>query len=131
MSPTTINKGIDVLSALSSFDIGQAIVVQEGVVLGIEAIEGTKQLLERIKIYSRPQQDRKGVLVKIPKRGQTHKVDLPTIGPDTLRSVALSGLRGLAIDASGVNVLHSDSLEAECNNLGIFLYAFDDKSDSY
>src|SRR5947209_14439137 len=83
-----IARGREVLSALGPFDIGQAVVVIDGHVVAVEDIEGTDALLTRIahlreqgRIRAAP---RRGVLVKMPKRGQDLRFDLPTIGPRTV-----------------------------------------------
>lgn len=97
--------GLAVLSALGPFDIGQAVVVANNQVLGVEAAEGTDNLLARIaelrqsgRIRSRT---RTGVLVKAPKPGQDRRLDLPTIGPQTVAGVVHAGLAGLAVVAGG------------------------------
>lgn len=93
---TDIARGIEVLKALGPLDVGQAVVVQQGVVLGIEAIEGTDALLERCVALRRT--GRGGVLVKIAKPGQERRVDLPTIGPGTIRRAVAAGLAGIALE---------------------------------
>ena len=86
-SPTS-RKGRDVLRALSPFDIGQAAVVIDGHVVGVEDIEGTDGLLARIARLRGEGRIRakagRGVLVKAPKSGQDLRFDLPTIGPRTV-----------------------------------------------
>src|SRR6201995_3840533 len=75
--------GLDVLRALSPFDIGQAVVVIDGHVVGVEDIEGTDGLLARIARLRERGRIRSsaghGVLVKAPKAGQDLRFDLPTI----------------------------------------------------
>lgn len=106
-----IGRGIEVLSALGPVDVGQAVVVQEGLVLGIEAIDGTDALIERAGGLRRPGLG--GVLIKTAKRQQEQRVDLPTIGPDTVRKAAAAGLRGIAIEARRTLILN----QAEVINL--------------
>ena len=71
--------GIRILTALGRCDVGQAVVVQDGLVLGIEAVEGTDALLDRCGRLR--YEGRGGVLVKLAKPGQDPRADLPTIGP--------------------------------------------------
>ncbi|MBY0500948.1 MAG: UDP-2,3-diacylglucosamine diphosphatase LpxI [Alphaproteobacteria bacterium] len=99
-----IGRGVEVLSALSPVDVGQSIVVQGGLVLGIEAIEGTDALIERAGSLHRPGLG--GILVKTTKRQQDVRADLPTIGTKTIQKVALAGLRGIAVEAERTLILN-------------------------
>jgi DUF1009 family protein len=92
-----IARGITVTRALGAADVGQGCVVQQGLVLGVEAIEGTDALLARCATLRR--QGPGGVLVKLVKPRQDVRADLPVIGPDTVRNAAAAGLAGIAIDA--------------------------------
>ena len=78
-----IARGIEIARALGALDVGQAVVVQQGLVLGVEAIEGTDALLRRSAGLRRDGAG--GVLVKIEKPGQEARMDRPTIGPQTVR----------------------------------------------
>ena len=78
---------------------GQGCVVQQGIVLAVEAAEGTDAMLARCAALARPGPG--GVLVKLVKPGQDRRADLPTIGPETLRGAADAGLRGVAFEAGG------------------------------
>lgn len=98
-----IAQGVAVLHATGSLDIGQAVVVQQGIVLGIEAAEGTHNLLERCGPLCR--EGRGGVLVKLPKPGQETRADIPTIGTDTVRAACAAGLAGIAVGAGKTLVL--------------------------
>jgi DUF1009 family protein len=117
-----INKGIQILKDLSPYDIGQAIVIEQGLVLGLEAIEGTKQLIERVGLLKRTSTH--GVLIKATKINQTLKADLPTIGLETLISCHKAGLKGIAFDAAGTQVLNKDDVLSYSEKNGLFLYAF-------
>jgi len=114
-----IGRGLEVLSALSPVDVGQAVVIQEDLVLGIEAIEGTDALIERSKHLKRPGLG--GVLVKIAKRQQDQRVDLPTIGPETIRRVVAAGLRGVAIEAGRTILLKREETIKLAQEKGLFL----------
>ncbi len=116
-----IARGFEVARALGALDVGQAVVVQQGIVLGVEAIEGTDALLERAGIVAR--EGPGGVLVKIKKPGQERRADLPTIGLATVRSAVAAGLRGIAIEAGATLVLGKDALVAEADAAGIFVVA--------
>ncbi len=98
-----IDRGIEVSQELGRFDVGQSVVVQEGLVLGLEAIEGTDSLIRRCKGYKRG--GRGGVLVKTCKPQQDRALDLPTIGPDTVRLCAEAELAGIVVQAGAALLL--------------------------
>lgn len=118
-----IAKGICVLQKLGEADVGQAMVIQQGLVLGVEAIEGTSLLVERVASYQRP--GRGGILVKMAKPNQNTKVDLPTVGPETIEKMLSSGLVGLAIESKHSQILHREETVALANKYGLFIYGFE------
>jgi len=116
-----IARGVDVLRMISEADVGQAAVVQDGIVLGVEAVEGTDALLVRCAALKRSGPG--GVLVKIAKAGQETRVDLPTIGPETVRNAAAAGLRGIAVEAGRTLVLDRDVVARSADEAGLFVTA--------
>ena len=96
-----IDMAFEVVRALGRFDVGQAAVVVKGHVLAVEAAEGTDAMLARcaeLRQSGRAARGgRAGVLVKAPKPGQEERVDMPTIGPDTVNKAAAAGLAGIAV----------------------------------
>lgn len=114
-----IEIGVDVARALGRLDVGQAVVVQQGVVLGVEAIEGTDALLTRCKGLRRDGPG--GVLVKMKKPGQERRVDLPTIGPHTIAAAAAAGLRGIVLEAGGSLIVDPLTVAARADEAGIFV----------
>src|SRR5271166_922585 len=107
---TDIAHGERVARALGALDIGQAVVVQQGLVLGVEAIEGTDELLRRCAGLRR--EGAGGVLIKVQKPGQEQRADRPTIGPQTVVFAAAAGLRGIAVEAGATIVLDRDAVIA-------------------
>jgi DUF1009 family protein len=114
-----IRRGIAVARALGAIDVGQGCVVQQGMVLAVEAAEGTDAMLARCASLARP--GRGGVLVKLVKPGQDRRADLPTIGPETLRGAAEAGLRGVAFEAGGTILAERDAAVAAADAAGLFL----------
>jgi len=108
-----------VAESLGALDVGQAVVVQQGVVLGVEAVEGTDALLKRCAALKREGQG--GVLVKLKKPQQERRADLPTIGADTVRRAAEAGLNGIAVEAGQSLILDRPEVVAEANRLGLFV----------
>lgn len=117
-----LEKGRMILNALDDYDVGQAIIVQQGVILGIEAYEGTKNLILRcgeMKLESGG-----GVLVKKVKSNQSRLVDLPTIGIDTIYQLKEAGLKGLALEADGCQILHKEEVIKAANESNLFIIGF-------
>jgi len=118
-----IARGIAVAAALGAVDVGQSVVVQQGLVLGVEAIEGTDALLARCGALRRKGEG--GVLVKRVKPGQSRLADLPTIGPRTIEGAQAAGLRGVAFEARGTIVMERAATIAAAEAAGLFLLAYD------
>jgi DUF1009 family protein len=120
-----IAKGREVLRALSPFDIGQAAVVIDGHVVGVEDIEGTDGLLARVARLRKEGRIRakakRGVLVKAPKSGQDLRFDLPTIGPRTIEGADAAGLAGIAIVAGNTIVVEPQAMVAAADAAGLFV----------
>ena len=116
-------RGVAVCRALGAADVGQAAVVQQGLVLGVEAIEGTDALLARCGKLRR--QGRGGVLVKLAKPGQDRRLDLPAVGPETVRNAAAAGLAGIAFEAAATVLLDRERTVAEADAAGLFLLALE------
>jgi DUF1009 family protein len=114
-----IAHGIHVARALGALDIGQAVVVQQGLVLGVEAIEGTDALLRRCAGLRRDGPG--GVLVKLQKPNQERRVDRPTIGPDTIALASETGLRGIAAEAGATLLLDRDEVARAADRAGLFV----------
>lgn len=118
-----IARGVAVAKLLGSADAGQGCVVQQGLVIALEAIEGTDAMLQRAGQLRRPGPG--GVLVKLLKPGQDRRADLPTIGPVTIAQAIAAGLRGVAFEAEAtILIARADSIAA-ANQGGIFLLGID------
>ena len=117
-----IARGLAVCHAIGVVDVGQSVIVQQGLVLGVEAIEGTDALILRAGGLKR--EGPSPILVKAPKPSQSNLVDLPTIGPKTIESARAAGLRGLAFQAGGTILLDRTTTIAAAEAAGIFLLAF-------
>lgn len=117
-----IEFGARIARDIGALDIGQAVVVQNSTVLGVEAVEGTDQLIERcgnLKL-----EEKGGVLVKVKKPQQDARVDLPTIGIPTIERVAAAGLAGIAIEAGATLILDRRELARRADQLGVFVIGF-------
>jgi UDP-2,3-diacylglucosamine hydrolase len=120
-----IVRGRDVLRALGPFDIGQAVVVIDDHVIGVEGIEGTDELLRRIATLRAGGRIRapagRGVLVKAPKSGQDLRFDLPTIGLRTVEEAVAAGLAGVAVIAGNTVVADPQAMIEAADAAGFFV----------
>lgn len=117
-----------VAAATGALDIGQGCVVCDGLVLAVEAQEGTDEMLRRCAslpaaIRGTPEA-RRGVLVKRPKPVQERRIDLPTTGVSTIELAAAAGLAGIGIEAGGALMLNRLRMEQRAAELGVFIYGF-------
>ena len=104
--------------ALGVLDVGQAAVVQQGIVLGLEAVEGTDALLARCTTLRR--EGPGGVLVKLKKPGQDRRVDLPTIGPRTVERARAASLQGIAVEAGASLIIERAKVAQDADAAGLF-----------
>jgi DUF1009 family protein len=116
-----IARGVGVVRSLGALDVGQGAVIQQGLVLGVEAIEGTDALLARAGQVRRDGPG--GVLVKLVKPGQDRELDLPTLGPRTVAGAIAAGLRGIAFEAGGALVVDAHDMVRQADEAGLFLLA--------
>jgi len=118
-----IDRAVTVTRALGAVDVGQGCVVQQGIVLCVEAIEGTDAMLARAAGLRR--EGPGGVLVKLVKPGQDRRADLPTIGPRTITAAAAAGLRGVAFEAGGTLMTDRGGTVAAADEAGLFVIGLD------
>ena len=114
-----IKRGVTVAKALGAVDVGQAVVVQEGMVLAVEAIEGTDMMLSRAATVKK--QGKAPVMVKILKPGQDMRVDLPAIGLQTVEQLKKYGMRGIAVEAGGILLIEREAVIKMADEAGIFI----------
>ncbi|MCB2081218.1 MAG: UDP-2,3-diacylglucosamine diphosphatase LpxI [Rickettsiales bacterium] len=114
-----IQIGRDVALTIGKLDIGQAVIVQRGQVLGVEGPEGTDNLIRRC--YEWRQEGEGGVLIKMKKPGQDDRVDLPAIGVRTVENAHAGGLRGIAVEAGNALVIEKEHVIERADTLGLFI----------
>jgi DUF1009 family protein len=115
-----------IVAALGAVDVGQGAVVAQGLCLGVEALPGTDALLAQVAGIGalRPDPARgRGVFYKGAKPGQDRRIDLPTLGPDTLRASSAARLGGVAFQAGSVICLDLPEMRRLAGELGLFLWA--------
>ena len=117
-----IKLGIDLLKTISKYDIGQSVVVDAGRIVGIEGHEGTEALIKRCSVFK--SNLNQPILIKSTKVGQDRRVDLPTVGEDTVNQLHQAGFIGLAIEAGSSIVLNKDRVINLANKANIFILSF-------
>jgi DUF1009 family protein len=117
-----IKRGFEIGKIIGSFDVGQALIIQQGVILAIEAAEGTDAMIRRVQPYSRS--GSKPVLVKLMKPGQEKRVDRPTIGLETIKLCHQVGIAGIAVEAQEVVVMDRVAIIKYADEFGLFLFGY-------
>ncbi|MEO0772655.1 MAG: UDP-2,3-diacylglucosamine diphosphatase LpxI [Pseudomonadota bacterium] len=120
-----IARAAQILRGIAPLDLGQGCAVAGGQCLGIETVQGTDALLRFVgETPARYRPDgRGGVYVKAAKTGQDLRMDMPTIGPKTVASVAAAGLSGMVVEAGCVLILDRAATLKAASEAGIFLQA--------
>ncbi len=118
-------KACEIAREIGRLDIGQAAIVARGVTLAVEAQEGTDAMLARLMdlpVHLRGYNaERCGVLAKLIKPTQDRRVDLPTIGPETIRRAAEAGLAGIVAEAGQAFIVEREAVIALADAEGIFI----------
>jgi UDP-2,3-diacylglucosamine hydrolase len=115
--------GVRVTKAMGLLDVGQAAVVQQGLVLAVEAIEGTDAMLARCGSLRRAGVG--GILIKSRKPQQDARLDMPTMGAATVEAAAAAGLRGIAIEAGGALIVDQALVIEAAQRCGLFILVLD------
>lgn len=116
-------RAASIVEALGAADVGQGAVVSRGLCLAAEALPGTDAMLSQVAALGPLKPERAGLLYKAPKPGQDLRVDLPALGPETVRGAAAAGLSGIAFEAGGVLLIDRAEMVAEADRLGLFLWS--------
>ncbi len=125
-----MRRASEATQVLGQLDIGQAAVAVGGRVIAVEGVEGTDGMLARVRDLRASgkltENGRNGVLVKAMKPNQDARVDLPTIGVETILMAHEAGLAGVGVHAGQSFILHRDQAIATAKEKGLFIYGFDD-----
>ncbi len=113
--------GVALLKQLSIFDVGQGCVVRNRQVLAIEGPEGTDAMLLRVSDLNESGAISGGVLVKLPKEGQEKRVDLPTIGPVTIKNAIDARLSGVIFAQDGALLIDREECIKIADQAGVFV----------
>ena len=121
-----IARAAAIAAAVGNLDVGQGAVVEAGLCLGVESLQGTDAMLAFVaETPARLREGTaRGVLFKAPKPGQDLRLDLPALGAETLRGAARAGLGGIAVAAGGVLLIDREAIVAEADRLGLFVHGW-------
>jgi len=119
-----IERAISVSHTIGREDIGASVVVDKQVI-GVEAAEGTANMLRRVVDMRRGMTRSSGVFAKMTKPGQDLRIDIPAIGVDTVRAVAAAHLRGIVVNARTCFVVDRPAVIKAANDAKIFIVAME------
>ncbi len=114
--------GAKLLHDIAQYDVGQAVVIEAGAVLAIEGAEGTAELLTRSSAFTQSQ----AILVKMPKRNQELRADMPAIGIETIHSLHAHGFAGAYLAAGKTLMLGKSEIIAAANQHELFICGIED-----
>lgn len=127
-----IQRAVDIVDAMGRVDVGQAAVVVCQLCVAIETLSGTDAMLkfaaQTINDIKPLPNEARGVVYKGAKPHQELRLDMPSIGPQTIRQVHQAGLAGIAVEANRVLLLDRQDIIAEADRLGVFIWSLN-KSD--
>lgn len=113
-----IDRGVEILKSMSAADVGQGCVVSNGLCLGMETIQGTNAMLDFV---AKNKTSKGGVFIKAPKIDQDQRVDMPTVGPETIKAAANAKLNGVALIENGALVIDRSEIIDLANKNGLFI----------
>lgn len=117
-----IEYGKEVVVRLGDLDIGQAAIVERGVILGVEAAEGTDNLIKRCAELAK---DKKAsILVKMMKSNQDRRLDIPVIGIETIENAINANMAGIAIQKDSVIFIEPKKIASLADENGFFVHLF-------
>jgi UDP-2,3-diacylglucosamine hydrolase len=112
-----VELGWNVAKEIARLDIGQTIIIKNGTIVAVEALEGTNEAIKRGGTLAREG----AVMVKVSKPNQDMRFDVPVIGVETVRIAAESGVRVIAVEAGKTLLLERDAVVdlANCTKISI------------
>lgn len=123
-------RGINAARLLGQADVGQSLIIDQGLILGVEGIEGTDSLIKRCGILKKERfsfSKRSGFLVKFSKPQQEDRVDLPTLGPQTLEALDHAGFLGVVGEAHKTLLIHQKKCQKIADEKGLFVVGWEAK----
>ncbi len=113
-----INQAFTIAKKIAELDIGQAIAFKDGIVVGVEAIEGTDEMIKRVGRYVK-----EFFVVKVSNPYQSMSFDMPVVGTDTLKNIKRSGGVGLVVEGGKTIMLDFDKCMEYSKKQKMFMVA--------
>ena len=114
-----VELGWNAAKEIARLDIGQTIIVKNGTIVAVEALEGTNQAIKRGGTLAREG----AVMVKVSKPNQDMRFDVPVIGVETVRIAGESGVRVITVEAGKTLLLERDAIIALANSSNMSVVA--------
>ncbi|PYI78253.1 MAG: DUF1009 domain-containing protein, partial [Verrucomicrobia bacterium] len=114
-----VELGWDAAKEIARLDIGQTIIIKNGTIVAVEALEGTNEAIKRGGTLARES----AVMVKVSKPNQDVRFDVPVIGVETIRVAAESGVRVIAVEARKTLLLERDAVIALADTMNVSVVA--------
>ena len=119
MAQKNLKKALSVFKTFGKLDIGQSIIIQNNIVIGLEAAEGTDNLILRCKNLKKSGD--KGILVKFAKYKQSNILDIPTIGENTIKLLKQNDYEGIYLEKNNCLILDKQMTISLANQNNIFI----------
>ena len=114
-----ISTGYRIAKIIGANDIGQSIIIENGLVIAVEAAEGTDRMIKRS--LNLKKEKKAGVLIKVIKPMQDKRIDRPVIGIDTIKAVKKAGLDGIALESNEILILNYSDVILYADEKGLFV----------
>ncbi len=114
-----VDLGWKTAKEIARLDIGQAVIVKNGTIVALEALEGTNETIKRGGTLAH----NGAVMVKVTKPNQDMRFDVPVIGVETIRIAAEGKLRVIAVEAGKTLLLDRDAIVELANRSKLSIVA--------
>ncbi len=114
-----LKKGKSIFKIFGKADVGQSMIIQNKIIMGLEAVEGTNDLIKRCFKYKR--KGDKGILLKLKKINQDLRFDLPAIGINTLKQIKKYDYEGVFIEKNYCIIINKNKVIEYANKNKIFI----------
>ena len=114
-----ISTGYRIAKIIGANDIGQSIIIENGLVIAVEAAEGTDRMIKRS--LNLKKEKKAGVLIKVIKPMQDRRIDRPVIGIDTIKAAKKAGLDGIALESNEILILNYSEVILYADKEGLFV----------
>jgi UDP-2,3-diacylglucosamine hydrolase len=114
-----VDLGWRIAKEIARLDIGQTVLVRNGTVVAVEALEGTNDAIRRGGELA----SSGAVMVKVAKPSQDMRFDVPVIGVETMRVGTEAKLRVIAVEAEKTLLLERDAIVDLANRWKISIVA--------